>query len=93
MTLAPPRLPLPAVDQRTFLQPPLPGMTSPESGLVAIQLTKATRSESAQTSAAYLMKIGVSATVRTARVYGKAVGGGQPIGLDLGGFKLEVLHR
>ena len=37
MTLSPPRLPLPrrASSQRTFQNPPVPGITSPISGIVA----------------------------------------------------------
>jgi len=52
MTLAPPRLPAPATDQRTFLQPPLPGMMLPASGEAAMKLMNALRSASDQTSAA-----------------------------------------
>jgi len=52
MTLAPPRFPCPADDQRTLRQPALPRMTSPASGLAAIQLMNSTRSTSDQTSLA-----------------------------------------
>jgi len=73
MTLAPPRLPVPVTDQRTFRQPPLPGMTLPASGDPAMKLMNAVRSASDQTSAAYRWKTAVSATVRTQRLYGNAV--------------------
>src|SRR5690554_4622767 len=65
MTLAPPRLPRPLADQRTFRQPPLRGMRSPASGFAAIQETNASRSRSDQIAAAYFTNTSVSATVRT----------------------------
>ena len=46
MIRAPPRFPLPLIDQRTFRAPSALGMTSPAKGLTAIQLMKSKRSSS-----------------------------------------------
>ena len=46
ITLTPPRFPDPGRPQRTFRQPPDPGMTTPSSGCSASQTTNAPRSSS-----------------------------------------------
>ena len=71
MTRTPPRMPVPARDQRTLRQPPLYGTTSPASGLPASHTKKSSRSSSVQSLSASATKVGVSAMVYIAQRYGK----------------------
>src|SRR3990172_13115294 len=71
MTRTPPRLPVPARDQRTLRQPPLSRMTAPASGLAASQVKNSNRSSSDHSLSASATNVGVSANVYIGTLYGK----------------------
>src|SRR5574337_670292 len=73
MTLAPPRLPRLDAAQRTLRQPPLPGITSPASGLAASHPQNAKRSSALQIASTSCLNSGVSAMVYMNASYGSAV--------------------
>jgi hypothetical protein len=66
MTRAPPRFPEPARDQRTLRHPPLPGTTSPASGLFASHSKNSNLSSSLHSLSASAANVGVSMSVYTA---------------------------